>query len=185
MRTETERLILRPWERRDLEPFAALNADPEVMQFFPAQFTREETAAYIERVATLTDQGLGFQAVEEKVSGDLVGVVGMAPVKPEFPSSPGVEIGWRLAKAFWGKGYASEAAAAWLHWGFEELNLDEIVAFTFSGNLPSRRVMERLGMSYDPADDFEHPSLAEGHRLKPHVLYRLKRADFRPRAGRS
>lgn len=179
MRAETERLILRPWQDRDLDPFAALNADPEVMRFFPAPFTRDETAAYMARVASFAETGLGFQAVEEKGSGDLVGVVGMAPVKPEMPSAPTVEIGWRLAKHHWGKGYAQEAARAWLAHGFGTLALPEIVAFTFVGNTPSRRVMERLGMTRDPADDFEHPGIAEGHPLRPHVLYRLKAEDFR------
>ncbi|MCX5481445.1 GNAT family N-acetyltransferase [Kaistia geumhonensis] len=179
MRAETDRLILRPWEARDLEPFAALNADPEVMRFFPARFTREETAAYIERVAAMADTGFGFQAVEEKASGDLVGVVGMAPVKPEYPSAPAVEVGWRLAKNHWGKGYAQEAARGWLAYGFGTLALTEIVAFTYVNNIPSRRVMERLGMTYDASGDFEHPGLAEGHPLRPHELYRLKTEDFR------
>ncbi len=178
MRAETERLILRPWEDRDLDPFFALNSDPEVMRFFPKLFTREETAAYIERVAALEETGLGFQAVEEKASGELVGVVGMAEVKPEMPSAPAVEIGWRLARPFWGKGYASEAARAWLVHGFGTLALAEIVAFTYVGNAPSRRVMERLGMTRDATDDFEHPGIAEGHPLRPHVLYRIKAADF-------
>ncbi len=178
MRAETERLILRPWEDRDLDPFFALNSDPEVMRFFPALYTREETAAYMARVTAATDTGLGFQAVEEKASGDLVGVVGMAEVKPEMPSAPAVEVGWRLAKHHWGKGYASEAARAWLAHGFGTLALPEIVAFTYRGNEPSRRVMQRLGMTRDAADDFEHPGLAEGHKLRPHVLYRIKAADF-------
>jgi RimJ/RimL family protein N-acetyltransferase len=185
MKTETERLILRPWEPRDLDPFAAINADPEIMRFFPALLTREETEAYMERVNAAVSDGLGFQAVEEKATGRLVGVVGMVQVKPDMPSAPAVEIGWRIAKEYWGKGLASEAATAWLDWGFGTLDLDEIVAFTFVGNLPSRRVMERLGMSYDASDDFQHPSLAEGHPLRSHVLYRLKRDDFRLRAGRS
>lgn len=178
MRMETERLLLRAWEPRDLEPFAALNADPEVMRFFPAPFSHDETAAYMDRVAALAGQGLGFLAAEERASGDLVGVVGMAPVPPELPEMPAVEIGWRLARAHWGKGYAQEAARAWLHHGFATLALPEIVAMTTRGNLPSRRVMQRLGMTYDAADDFDHPALPEGHSLRPHVLYRLKAADF-------
>jgi len=178
MRVVTERLILRPWELRDIDPFAALNAHPEVMRYFPATFTREETAAFVERVAALEDQGLGFQPVEERATGDLVGIVGMAPVKPEFPSAPATEIGWRLARHHWSKGYASEAARAWLAHGFGALGLEEIVAFTFTGNAPSRRVMERLGMRHNAADDFENPDIAEGHPLRPHVLYRLKAADF-------
>nr|WP_286198727.1 GNAT family N-acetyltransferase [Mesorhizobium sp. BR1-1-16] len=176
-------MILRPWEDRDLDPFFALNSDPEVMRFFPALYTREETAAYMARVSAAVDSGLGFQAVEEKASGDLVGVVGMAEVKPEMPSAPAVEIGWRLAKHHWGKGYASEAANGWLVYGFETLGLPEIVAFTFVGNQPSRRVMERLGMTRDPADDFDHPSIAAGHPLRPHVLYRLKADAFSQRAA--
>lgn len=178
MRAETGHLILRPWEARDLDAFAALNADREVMRFFPATFTREETAAYIERVMTLVEDGLGFLAVEEKDGGDLVGAVGMAPLKPEMPFAPGVEIGWRLARRHWGKGYASEAARAWLAHGFDKLGLPEIVAFTYVGNEPSQRVMQCLGMTRDPADDFEHPAIAEGHPLRPHVLYRLKAEDF-------
>ncbi len=179
MRAETERLILRPWEERDLDPFWALNADPEVMRYFPALYTRDETEAYMARVTAAAEGGLGFQAVEEKATGDLVGVVGMAEIRPEFPSAPGVEVGWRLAKHHWGKGYAQEAARAWLAYGFGTLALPEIVAFTFVGNAPSRRVMERLGMTRDPLDDFAHPALAEDHKLRPHVLYRLKAEDFR------
>ena len=180
MRMETERLILRPWEDRDIDAFAALNADAETMRFFPATLSRAETEAWLARVALLTASGLGFQAVEEKAGGALVGTVGMAPVKPEMPVPAGaVEIGWRLARPFWGKGYASEAARAWLAHGFGTLGLDEIVAFTFVGNEPSRRVMQRLGMTRDPADDFEHPGIALGHPLRPHVLYRLKAEAFR------
>lgn len=179
MRAETERLILRPWEARDLDAFAALNGDPEVMRFFPARLTRDDAAALIERIAPLVDEGLGFLAVEEKASGDLVGMVGMAPVRAEFPCAPAVEIGWRLARHHWGKGYASEAARAWLAHGFGTLGLAEIVAFTFVGNEPSRRVMQRIGMSYDAADDFPHPGLEDHHPLRPHVLYRLRAGDFR------
>lgn len=180
MRAETERLIIRPWEDRDLEPFAALNADPEVMRFFPATRTREETAALMDYTrAMLGESGMSFLAVEEKTTGTFVGMVGLAPVKPPMPCAPAVEIGWRLAKAHWGKGYASEAAHAWLAYGFETLELPEIVAFTFVGNTPSRRVMERLGMTRNPADDFEHPGIAAGHPLRSHVLYRLKADAFR------
>lgn len=181
MRTETERLILRPWEDRDIDSFAALNADPLVMRYFPSTFTRAETIAYVERMRSYSDTGFGFLAAEEKASGDLVGVVGMAPVRPDMPSGSGVEIGWRLAHHHWGKGYASEAARGWLHYGFESLGLKEVVAFTFTGNVPSRRVMERIGMRYDPAGDFEHPGVAPGHLLRPHVLYRLTAAEFRGR----
>ncbi|HWJ73393.1 MAG TPA: GNAT family N-acetyltransferase [Kaistia sp.] len=180
MRTETERLILRDWRETDLDAFAQINADPEVMRFFTATRTREETAALMERTsALLAERNMSFLAVEEKASGDFVGMVGLAPVEAPMPCAPTVEIGWRLAKHHWGKGFASEAAGAWLAHGFETLALPEIVAFTFVGNTPSRRVMERLGMTRDPADDFDHPSIAAGHPLRPHVLYRLKAAAFR------
>ncbi|MBN8999601.1 MAG: GNAT family N-acetyltransferase [Rhizobiales bacterium] len=179
MRAETDRLILRQWEDRDVDAFAAINADAEVMRFFPAPLTHEETVAYVERMRSFDDTGLGFRAVEEKATGDLVGVVGMAPVGPLMPVAPAIEIGWRLARRHWGKGYASEAARAWLAYGFGTMAFDEIIAFTFAGNLPSRRVMERLGMSYDPAVDFDHPALPAGHPLAPHVTYRLRRDDFR------
>ncbi|SHF24801.1 Protein N-acetyltransferase, RimJ/RimL family [Kaistia soli DSM 19436] len=179
MRAETERLILRPWEDRDLDPFAALNSDPEVMRFFPAMRTREETAALMDYTrAMLSESGMSFLAVEEKASGDLVGMVGLAPVKPPMPCAPTVEIGWRLAKHHWGKGYASEAAKAWLAYGFGTMALPEIVAFTYVGNEPSRCVMQRLGMTRDTVDDFEHPNIVEGHTLRPHVLYRIKAAAF-------
>ena len=180
MRMETARLLLRAWEPRDLEPFATLNADPEVMRFFPATRTRQETAELIERTTTLlAERDMSFLAVEEKATGDFVGMVGLAPVGPPMPCAPTVEIGWRLARHHWGRGYAQEAARAWLAYGFGTLALPEIVAFTFAGNAPSRRVMERLGMTRDSADDFEHPGIAEGNPLRPHVLYRLKAADFR------
>ena len=180
MRMETDRLLLRPWEPRDLDPFATLNADPEVMRFFPSTRTREETTELIERTTSLlAERDMSFLAVEEKASGDFVGMVGLAPVGPPMPCAPAVEIRWRLAKHHWGKGYAQEAARAWLAYGFGTLALPEIVAFTFVGNTPSRRVMERLGMTRDPADDFEHPGIAAGHPIRPHVLYRLKAADFR------
>jgi len=180
MRIETERLVLRDWEPRDLDAFAAINADPEVMRFFPAPFSRAETAAYMDRAAAIlaTDR-MSFLAAEERASGDLVGVVGLGRVKAEMPAAPAVEVGWRLAKHHWGKGYAQEAARGWLTYGFGTLALREIVAFTFVGNTPSRRVMERLGMTRDPADDFEHPGIAVGHPLRSHVLYRIRVDEFR------
>lgn len=180
MRLETDRLILRSWEARDIDALAALNADPDVMRFFAAPLTREETIALVARITALAGDELGFLAVEEKASGQIAGMVGMAPLKPDMPFAPGHEIGWRLARPFWGKGYASEAARAWLTHGFDTLALPEIVAFTYTGNMPSRRVMERLGMHRDPADDFAHPALPKDHLLSGHVLYRLKAEEFRP-----
>ncbi len=171
----TERLLLRRWRDADLEPFAALNADPETMRFFPSVLTREESDAHAERIRRqIEEQGWGLWAVEVPGEAGFVGYVGLARPSFEAHFTPAVEVGWRLARAHWGKGYATEAGRAALAFGFGELGLGEIVSFTSRVNEPSRRVMERLGMSRDPADDFEHPRLPERHWLAPHVLYRLQ-----------
>jgi RimJ/RimL family protein N-acetyltransferase len=169
----TDRLLLRPWREADLEPFAALNADPVVMEHFPKPLDRSESDAMVARVrAHFERHGFGFWAVEVPGLADIVGLVGLAIPAFEAHFTPCVEIGWRLAREHWGKGYASEAARACLRYGFEELGLDEIVAFTAQGNVRSRAVMERIGMTRRPEDDFDHPSLAEGHPLRRHMLYR-------------
>jgi len=169
---ETPRLVLRPWREADREPFARMNADPRVMEFFPACLSREESDALFDRAAAhLRDHGFTFFATELRHTGEFIGFIGLA-VEPHF--NAGVEIGWRLAAEFWNQGLATEGARAALRFGFEELRLQEIVAFTATGNSRSRRVMEKLGMTYDPADDFEHPRLPEGHPLRPHVLYRIR-----------
>lgn len=178
---ETERLILRSWEDRDRKPFAQLNADPEVMRHFPSRLSETESDAMIERIRqNVRNDGFSFSPIEEKSSGRFLGFVGLN--RPRYqtplPFDPCVEIGWRLDRFAWGKGYAIEAAKAWLRFGFETLGLEEIVSFTATTNLPSQKVMQRLGMSHDPQDDFEHPALAEGHRLRPHVLYRLSRQGW-------
>lgn len=171
----TERLLLRRWRDADLDSFAALNADPEAMRFFPAPLTREESDALAERWRSHLDaEGWGLWAVEVPGEADFVGCVGLARPGFEAHFTPAVEVGWRLARAHWGNGYATEAARAALSHGFGELGLDEIVSFTSKANEPSARVMERLGMTHDPADDFDHPRLPSGHRLRPHVLYRLR-----------
>ena len=177
----TQRLLLAPWTDRDLAPFAALNADPEVMRYFPKVLTTEESNALVDRLRGIwTDHGYGFAAVRRREDDAFIGMVGVQKVlNPAYPFAPAVEVGWRLAKAFWGQGYASEAARAALAHGFDVLGLAEIVAFTAVPNLPSRAVMASLGMTRDPADDFLHPLLPEEHPLRPHVLYRLKRDDFR------
>ncbi len=173
----TERLLLRRWRDADLEPFAALNADPGTMRFFPATLTREESDGYAERISRqIEEQGWGLWAVEVPGDAAFAGFVGLARPSFEAHFTPAVEVGWRLARAHWGKGYATEAGRAALAFGFAELGLEEIVSFTSPANEPSWRVMERLGMSRDPADDFEHPRLPQGHPLRPHVLYR-SRAD--------
>lgn len=180
----TERLVLRPWTDGDLAPFAALNADPSVMAFFPKTLDRAESDALAASIREhFARHGFGVWAVQAPGVADFVGFVGLAV--PAFQASfmPCVEIGWRLAAAWWGRGYATEAARAALAFGFKTLCLAEIVSFTVHNNLPSWRVMDRLGMTHAPADDFEHPNLPPGHRLRPHVLYRLRRADWMPPSG--
>lgn len=177
----TPRLLIRPWRDDDFEPYAAMNADARVMEYFPSVLSREESRVRFARGgARMAERGYGFWPVEVPGEATFIGIVGLGD--PDFPApfQPAVEIGWRLAAEHWGRGYATEAARAVLAWGFERLALAEIVSFTTGGNLRSRRVMEKLGMRRSPADDFLHPLIAEGHPLRPHVLYRLARADFRP-----
>lgn len=172
----TERLLLRRWRDEDLEPFAELNADPETMRYFPAPILRAESDAFAERARRQIDtEGWGLWAVEVAGGAEFIGFVGLA--RPSFDAhfTPAVEVGWRLARGHWGRGYATEAGRASLAYGFEKLGLAEIVSFTSALNEPSRRVMERLGMSHDAAGDFEHPRVPDGHPLRPHVLYRLTR----------
>jgi RimJ/RimL family protein N-acetyltransferase len=171
--------VLRQWREADLEPFAALNADPEVMRHFPAPLAREQSDALAQRERTLiAERGWGLWAVERVQGAAFIGFVGLAEPRFEAHFTPAVEVGWRLAREHWGNGYASEGARAAIGFGFDELGIDEIVSFTTVGNDRSRRVMERLGMTHDAADDFEHPLLAPGDPLRPHVLYRLRRTDF-------
>jgi RimJ/RimL family protein N-acetyltransferase len=175
---ETDRLIIRRWQEADRVPFAQLNADPEVMRFFPSVLSADQSNALIDTARRKTEKdGFCFSPIEEKSSGTFLGFVGLsvpAYAKP-LPFDPCVEVGWRLARNAWGNGYASEAARAWLRFGFETLGLEEIVSFTARQNRPSRRVMERIGMTHDPKDDFDHPMLPTGHALQGHVLYRLHR----------
>jgi RimJ/RimL family protein N-acetyltransferase len=170
----TERLLLRRWRASDRAPFAALNADPRVMEHFPARLTQAESDRLIARIETDFEQrGYGLWALELRASGELVGCAGLDVPSFEAHFTPAVEVGWRLMRSAWGRGYATEAARATLAFGFEVASLTEIVSFTSVANLRSRAVMERIGMSHDPADDFDHPGLAEGHPLRRHVLYRM------------
>jgi RimJ/RimL family protein N-acetyltransferase/predicted kinase len=175
---ETERLVLRDWSDADLAPFAALNADPVVMEHFPAPLTRDESDALAGRIrADLARRGVGLFAVEAKAgtiaeSPCFVGFCGLSVPSFEAPFLPAVEIGWRLARTAWGRGLATEAARACLALGFS-LGLPEIVSFTSPRNTRSISVMERLGMTRDRAADFDHPRVPRGHPLRPHVLYRL------------
>ena len=171
---ETERLILRPWRDTDRVPFAALNADPEVMRHFPSPLTRGESDELADRIASrMAERGWGSFAVEVKGGEPFIGFVGPNAPSYDLPCGPCVEIGWRLSRAAWGRGYATEAARASIDFAFRHLRLSEVVAFTVVANTRSRAVMERLGMSHDPADDFDHPLIEAGHPLRRHVLYRL------------
>ena len=170
----TPRLRLRTWRATDLERFAAMNDDPVVMEHFPQRLSREETRAMIGRIEDhFARHGFGLWAVEVPEVADFIGYVGLAVPGYETPFPPCVEIGWRIAAAFWGKGYATEAARAALGYGFEKLGLKEIVSFTVPANVRSQAVMQRIGMQRDRAGDFDHPRFPEGHRLRRHVLYRM------------
>lgn len=177
LEVETPRLVLRQWRAEDRKPFAVLNADPRVMEYM-LPLTGPDSDALAGRLAAGIDEhGWGFWAVEAPGVAPFVGFVGIKPLTPVLPFAPGVEIGWRLALPFWGRGYASEAASAALRVGFEQIGLHEIVAFTATGNQRSRAVMDRLGMTAD-AERFDHPAVPEGHALREHVLYRLGREQW-------
>lgn len=172
----TSRLVLRPWREDDLAPFAAMNADPRVMEHFPAVYTRDESDAAAGRAAAhFAEHGFGPWAVEVPGVAAFAGFIGL--IVPSFSAhfTPCVEIGWRLAADCWGRGYATEGARAALQFGFDELRLDEIVSMTVPANQRSWRVMEKIGMTRDAAGDFDHPRVPEGHVLRRHVLYRIKR----------
>lgn len=171
---ETERLRLRTWREDDLVRFSEINADPDVMHFFPAPLTTDETALMITRLQEhQQEHGFCFWAVDLIESNHLIGMLGLSRPKMKTSFTPCVEIGWRLHPAFWGKGLATEGALACLHYGWEVLELEEIVSFTACINLPSQRVMEKIGMRRDGV--FDHPALPDGHELQPHVLYRISR----------
>jgi 3-dehydroquinate dehydratase/shikimate dehydrogenase len=179
MEIKTERLILRSWRERDLEPFAKLCADPRVMEYFPDPLSRQESDVLAGRIQTrMRQQGWGFWAAEAPGVADFIGFIGLGHVPDVLPFAPAVEIGWRLAFEYWGQGYATEGALASLKYGFETLKLGEIVAFTATQNERSRRVMEKLGMHRDPKDDFDSPKIPEGHPLRSHVLYRLNKTEW-------
>lgn len=172
----TARLRLRPWRDDDLPAFAALNADPDVMAHLPGPLDRAGSDAMAARIGEhFRRRGFGFWAVEVPGVAPFAGFVGLAIPRFEAHFTPCIEIGWRLARDYWGRGYATEAARVALDFGFRELDLAEVVAFTVPANLPSRAVMERLGMARSPADDFDHPALPEGSPLRRHVLYRARR----------
>jgi ribosomal-protein-alanine N-acetyltransferase len=176
----TPRLLLRRWRLADRAPYASLNADPEVMRFFPSTLTRERSDAHVDRIeAHFALHGFGLWAVEVPGEVAFIGFVGLDVPAFDAHFTPAVEIGWRLAKAHWGEGYATEAARAVLDDAFTRLEIAAVVSMTAVPNEPSQRVMQRLGMHRDPADDFDHPNVPAGHWLRRHVLYRLTADEWR------
>lgn len=201
----TERLLLRGWRDEDREPYADLNADPAVMAHFPAALGRERSDAHVDAIGrSFAERGLGLWAVEVVGGAPFVGFVGLSVPTWEAPFTPAVEVGWRLAREAWGRGYATEGAFAALRFGFDEVlrvedrfvtralaneevgePLGEIVSFTTPANVRSRRVMEAIGMTHDPADDFDHPTIGGvAPALRRHVLYRMARSRFLATATR-
>lgn len=182
---KTERLLLRPWSPEDLDGLAAMNADPEIMRYFPTRPDRAESAAMMARVqAHIERHGFGLWALEVPGVSSFAGFVGLFVPAFHAHFTPCVEVGWRLVREAWGQGYATEAGRACLGFAFDRLGLDEVISFTTVENKRSRKVMERLGMKRKPADDFSHPKLPFDHPQRPHVLYRLPRQAFRPAGGR-
>ncbi|MEO8273700.1 MAG: GNAT family N-acetyltransferase [Chloroflexota bacterium] len=175
----TQRLLLRGWRESDRDAFAAMNADPVVMEHFPSRLDRAGSDAFMDRItAHWTTRGFGLWAVERTTDGAFLGFVGLTDPGFEASFMPAIEIGWRFARDGWGKGYATEAARAALVFGFESLARTEIVSFTAPANTRSIAVMERLGMTRDAAHDFDHPRVPVGHPLRRHVLYRLARGSY-------
>lgn len=176
---ETERLLLREWADSDADAFATINADPAVMEFFPAALDRAQSDAFLARIrGDMARDGYGLYALETKSGGELIGFTGLARPSFDAPFMPATEIGWRLARRAWGEGYASEAAKAVVDRAFGSLGFEDLVSFTAEWNLPSRRVMERIGMTRDANGDFFHPGVPTGHKLARHVLYRIARSDW-------
>jgi RimJ/RimL family protein N-acetyltransferase len=174
----TDRLLLRQWRPADREPFAVMNADPVVMRHFPAPLDRATSDLFADRNETgIAERGWGLWAVEVRETGSFAGFIGLQPVNPVLPCAPAVEIGWRLAAACHGHGYATEGAREVVAYAFGEIALPELVSFTTVRNVRSRRVMEKLGMTHDPADDFVHPTVPADWPGRQHVLYRLRRPE--------
>ena len=170
----TERLIMRGWREADLAPWAAMNADPEVRRYVGPLLTFEQAAAWVLNYQDDLDRyGFGFWAVEIRASGEFIGFTGLNTMDKGTPFS-GVELGWRLARSAWGRGYATEAGLAALRYGFDAVGLPEVVAVTMARNVRSQAVMRRIGMTTDPAEDFDDPDVGEGP-LRRHVVYRKLR----------
>ena len=173
---ETDRLLLRNWESRDREPFARLNADVRVMEFMPARLSRAESDLLLERIQDhFRVHGFGLFAAESRPERAFIGFIGLAVPTFQAHFTPCIEIGWRLSPDYWGRGLATEGARAVVRHAFDVLGIDALVSFTVPANMRSRRVMEKIGMTHDSSDDFDHPNLGLGHPLRRHVLYRLRR----------
>jgi RimJ/RimL family protein N-acetyltransferase len=173
---ETERLILRRWRLSDRQTFAKLNADPDVMEFLGATLSRDQSDSMVDRIQEhFQRHGFGLCAAELRLSQSCIGFIGLSIPSFNAHFTPCVEIGWRLSAGEWGQGLATEGARAMVRHAFDRLKLESLVSFTTTHNYRSRRVMEKIGMTHDPADDFDHPSLPENHRLRHHVLYRLQK----------
>jgi RimJ/RimL family protein N-acetyltransferase len=174
---QTERLLLRQWKQEDFQPFYEMGRDERVMEYFPSLLDKQASDAIASKCQALIEaQGWGFWAVELKASGKFIGFIGLHIPSADLPFSPCVEVGWRLAYPYWGKGYATEGAKASLRFGFTELSLGEIVAFTSVLNLKSIHVMEKSGM--EKSEAFGHPDIPAEHRLHHHILYRMKRENW-------
>ncbi|MFL5243142.1 MAG: GNAT family N-acetyltransferase [Gemmataceae bacterium] len=175
---QTDRLLLRRWLASDRAPFALLNCDPRVMEFFPGPLSRQESDARLDRIEAHFEQhGFGLWAVEVPGIAPFAGFIGLCMTPFEASFTPCIEIGWRLDATLWNRGYATKGARAALDFGFRCLQAEEIVSYTVPANVRSRRVMEKLSMTHSAADDFDHPLLPEGHPLRRHVLYRIRRPE--------
>ncbi|WP_417452033.1 GNAT family N-acetyltransferase [Kordiimonas sp.] len=172
---ETERLKLREWCHEDRAAFAAMNADADVMRYFPHVQSREESDASVDRcIWRIQQDGFGFWATEFKKNSQFIGFIGIQRAAEYLPFAPAIEIGWRLDKSFWGEGLAPEGAKACLAFAFDDLDVKEVIAMTTKHNAPSRRVMDKIAMTYDPHGDFDHPMVPEASPIRPHVLYRVR-----------
>jgi RimJ/RimL family protein N-acetyltransferase len=175
----TDRLVLRYWREADREPFAEMNADQKVMEFMPKRLSRSESDDFADRIeAHFAQHGFGLFAAEHRATGEFMGFIGLLIPAFEAPFVPAVEIGWRLGAKWWGRGFATEGGREVVRYSFEVIGLEGLVSFTAAGNRRSRRVMEKLGMTRDPAEDFDHPRLSPGDPLRRHVLYRLAKKDW-------
>ncbi len=175
---ETNRIILRRWQEADLEPFISMNADSEVMHYFPSVLNENETKSLYEVIQQeFADYGYGLYATEEKNSGNFIGFIGFHWARFDIDFCPIIEIGWRLDKRCWGKGYATEGAKACLDYGFKNLLFEKIVSFTTVQNIGSQKVMQKIGMKFDHF--FKHPKIQKNHPLNAHVLYSINKNEFR------